>query len=296
MEPWVFFAVLAAGAQTVRFAVQKLLAGGKLTPAAATWARFLWSWPFAALLALAYGSATGAAWPELTPAFFVWGMLGGVFQILATICTVSLFSMRAFAVGITFKKTEVMLTALVGFVILGDAISPLGATAIALGFVGVLLLSDPPEGGSLFNKAAGIGILSGVLFALSAVTYRGATLALNTGDPVLTGGVTLAVVALWQTVALGVWLWWKEPDQIGATLRAWRQTSIVSVFSLVGSWSWFAAFSLMNAAFVFAVGQIELIFSLLVGALWFKEKLAAREVLGMGILTASIVAVAFLFG
>ena len=52
----------------------------------------------------------------------------------------------------------------------------------------------------------------------------------------------------------------------------------------------------MNAAFVFAVGQIELIFSLLVGALWFKEKLAAREVLGMGILTASIVAVAFLFG
>ncbi|MCV6591748.1 MAG: DMT family transporter [Silicimonas sp.] len=296
MELWVFFAIQAAAAQTLRFAVQKVLAGGKLSPAAATWARFLWSWPFAALLAYAYGRSIGASFPTLTPAFFAWGMLGGIFQILATICTVYLFSLRAFAVGITFKKTEVMLTALVGFLLLGDAIPLWGLAAIALGFIGVLLLSDPPDGGSLFNRAAGIGILSGVLFALSAVTYRGATLALDTGDPALTGGVTLAVVALWQTVALGAWLAWKEPDQIGATLKAWRQTSVVSVFSLIGSWSWFAAFSLMNAAYVFAVGQIELIFSLLIGALWFKEKLRPREMLGMGVLTASIIAVAFLVG
>ena len=296
MEFWVFFAILAASAQTVRFAVQKVLAGGALGPAAATWARFLWSWPLAAILAFLYGHASDAPWPEFSPAFFVYGMLGGAFQILATICTVSLFSMRAFAVGITFKKTEVMLTALVGFVILGDAISLAGFAAVALGFLGVLLLSDPPEGGSLFNRAAGIGVLSGVLFALSAVTYRGATLALNTGDPVLTGGVTLVVVALWQTVALGIWLWWKEPGQITATLTAWRQTSIVSVFSLIGSWSWFAAFSLMNAAYVFAVGQVELIFSLLIGALWFRERLSLRELAGMVILTGSIIAVAFLVG
>lgn len=296
MEPWVFIAVLAAAAQTVRFSVQKVLAGGGLSAAAATWARFLWSWPFAAVLAWIYGVATGASWPDFSPGFFAYGILGGTFQILATICTVSLFSMRAFAVGITFKKTEVMLTALVGFVILGDAVSTAGLAAIALGFVGVLLLSDPPEGGSVFNRAAGIGVLSGALFALSAVTYRGATLALDTGDPVLTGGVTLAVVALWQTVALGLWLWWREPGQIAATLAAWRQTMVVSVFSLVGSWSWFAAFSLMNAAYVFAVGQVELIFSLLVGALWFRESLKAREILGMAVLTGSIVAVALLVG
>ena len=294
MEPWVLFSVLAAAAQTMRFAVQKVLVGAALSPAAATWARFLWSWPLAVALAFAYGAATGAEFPELTPTFLIFAILGGAFQILATVCTVSLFSMRAFAVGITFKKTEVMLTALAGFVILGDMISGPGAAAIAFGFVGVLLLSDPPEGGSIFNKAAGIGILSGILFALSAVTYRGATLALASGDPVLTGGVTLAVVVLWQTLALGVWLWLKEPGQIVATLAAWRQTSIVSVFSLVGSWSWFAAFSLMNAAYVFAVGQIELIFSILIGALWFRETLRPRELLGISVLATSILAIAFL--
>ncbi len=294
MELWVIFSVTAAAAQTLRFAVQKILAGGALSPAAATWARFLWSWPLALGLAMAYGRATEAEWPTLTGAFLAYGLAGGIFQILATICTVSLFRQRAFAVGITFKKTEVMLTALAGFVILGDAIPAWGAAAIALGFVGVLLLSDPPGGGSLFNKAAGIGLLSGVLFALSAVTYRGAALALDTGDPILTGGATLAVVAAWQTLILAVWLAIREPGQITATFRAWRPTMVVSLFSLVGSWSWFAAFSLMNAAYVFAVGQVELIFSLLIGWLWFGEKLTARELLGMGVLGASIIAVALL--
>jgi len=294
VELWVIFSITAAAAQTLRFAMQKVLAAATLSAAAATWARFLWSWPLALGLAFAYAQVTDAARPGFSTVFFAYGLAGGVFQILATICTVSLFRQRAFAVGITFKKTEVMLTAVVGYVLLGDAIPAWGAAAIALGFVGVLLLSEPPSGGSIFNRAAGIGLLSGVLFALSAVTYRGAALALDTGDPILTGGVTLAVVAAWQTAILGVWLWAREPGQISATLKAWRPTLGISLFSLVGSWSWFAAFSLMNAAYVFAVGQVELIFSLLVGWLVFGEKLTLRETVGLAVLTASIVAVAFL--
>ena len=293
MELWVIFAIAAAAAQTVRFALQKVLAGATLSPAAATWARFLYSAPLVAVLAFLYARATGQSLPAPQPGFWTYALSGGIFQILATICTVSLFKHRAFAVGITFKKTEVMLTALIGLVVLGDTISMTGAAAIALGFCGVLLLSDPPNGGSIFNRAAGIGLLSGLFFALSAVTYRGATLALDTGDPVLTGGATLALVTAWQTLALGLWLWWREPGQIAATLHAWRTSALVGVFSLLGSWSWFAAFSLMNAAYVFAVGQIELIFSLLMGAFWFRETLKKRELLGMAVLTASILAIAF---
>ena len=294
METWVLFAIVAAAAQTVRFAVQKVLAGGKLSAAGATWARFLFSAPLVAALAFAYARATGQALPVPTPAFWAYALAGGITQILATICTVSLFRLRAFAVGITFKKTEVMLTALAGLVILGDMVSFWGGLAIGLGFLGVLLLSDPPGGGSILNRASAIGLLSGVFFALSAVLYRGATLEVQTGDPILTGGATLAVVTLWQTVALGIWLWLREPGQIGATLRAWRQSALVGLFSLIGSWGWFAAFSLANAAYVFAVGQIELIFSLLIGWLWFRERVTLREIAGMGMLTVSILAVSIL--
>ena len=294
METWVLFAIVAAAAQTVRFAVQKVLAGGKLSAAGATWARFLFSAPLVAVLAVAYARGTGQALPVPTPAFWAYALAGGITQILATICTVSLFRLRAFAVGITFKKTEVMLTALAGLVILGDMVSFWGGLAIGVGFLGVLLLSDPPGGGSILNRASAIGLLSGVFFALSAVLYRGATLEVQTGDPVLTGGTTLAVVTLWQTVALGLWLWLREPGQMGATLKAWRQSALVGLFSLIGSWGWFAAFSLANAAYVFAVGQIELIFSLLIGWLWFRERVTIREIVGMGVLTVSILAVSFL--
>ena len=130
--------------------------------------------------------------------------------------------------------------------------------------------------------------------SLSAVGYRGAVLAIESDDTFLVAGLTLAFVTTAQTLGLGLWLALREPGQITATLKGWRQTSLVGLFSLVGSWCWFAAFSLQNAAYVFAVGQIELIFSLIIGVLIFKEKTSPRELLGMVVLTASIIAVAIL--
>ncbi len=291
MDLWVFLAIAAAAAQSVRFALQKVLAGATLSPAAATWSRFLRSAPLVVLFVALYLSLTGQGLPTLNAAFWAYGTAGGLFQILATICTVALFKRRAFAVGITFKKTEVMLTALAGLVILGDTISAWGAMAIALGFAGVLLLSDPPEGGSVFNRGAALGLLSGVFFALSAVTYRGATLSVSDADLVGTAGITLAAVSTIQMVTLAVWLYVREAGQITETLRSWRTSSLVGIFSMLGSFSWFAAFSLQNAAYVFAVGQIELIFSLIIGRLAFGETPSPREAWGMVLLTASIIAV-----
>lgn len=294
MELWVLLAISAAAAQSVRFALQKVLAGATLSPAAATWSRFLWSAPLAVAGITFYLAATGQPAPDLGSAFWAYGALGGSFQILATICTVALFKRRAFAVGITFKKTEVMLTALAGLIILGDMISSWGAMAIALGFAAVLILSDPPEGGGIFNKGAALGLMSGVFFALSAVTYRGATLSVENADLVATAGITLAAVTCLQTVILAVWLYLREPGQITETLRSWRTSSLVGLFSMLGSFCWFAAFSLQNAAYVFAVGQIELIFSLVIGRLAFGETPSPREAVGMVLLTCSIIAVVLL--
>ena len=294
MELWVILSVAAAAAQTLRFGLQKALATGGLSATAATWSRFLWSAPVITVAVAFHLVSTGQNLPQLSGAFWLYALSGGVFQILATVCTVALFQQRAFSVGITFKKTEVMLTALVGFVILGDAIPWAGAVAIAAGFAGVLLLSKPPEGGGIFNRGAALGLISGVFFALSAVTYRGATLELQSADLFTTAGLTLSVVTIWQTLALGLWLLLREPGQISETIRLWRTSSLIGVFSLIGSACWFAAFALQNAAYVFAVGQVELIFSLILGRLVFGERPARRELVGMTVLTGSIVAVALI--
>lgn len=294
MDAWIPITIAAAAAQTVRFMAQKHLKTTALSTGGATFARFLYSAPLVAVLIALYANSSGQAWPSLGGRFWAYAMAGGLAQILATMCVVALFAHRNFAVGITFKKTEVMLTALVGFLVLGDAVSALGGAAIALGFVGVLWLSDTPGAAGawrqrIMNRAAGLGLLSGVFFAISAVGYRGAVLALEGGDTILRAGLTLAVVTAAQAIALGLWLAIREAGQITAVLRAWRVAGLVGLFSMLGSFGWFTAFSLQNAAYVFALGQVELIFSIFASVLFFGERIARREFVGMAVLTGSIV-------
>jgi len=219
--------------------------------------------------------------------------LGGTTQILATVCVVMLFKERNFAVGITFKKTEVIQTVLVGLVLLGDRVSLGGLAAIALGLVGLLLLSGGKEArgfrlSDLRNRAAGLGIASGILFAFSAVSYRGASLTLATDDPLLRAGVTLMAVVAMQTLIMVVWLSLVERGEIGAVWRARRVAIWIGLTSMGGSLCWFIAFTLQNAAYVKALGQVELILSVIASTLFFREKITAREAAGMAILVVSI--------
>ena len=68
-----------------------------------------------------------------------------------------------------------------------------------------------------------------------------------------------------------------------------RRTGVfVGLTSLCGSFCWFFAFTLQAAAYVKAVGQVELVLSLLASVLFFGEKISARELVGMAILSGSI--------
>ena len=195
--------------------------------------------------------------------------------------------------GITFKKTEVIQTALAGFLILGEGVSMAAVFAIVIGLLGVLVLSDMPavSGGVLrrmLNRATGLGLLSGAFFAVSAVCYRGASLEVGSADPLLRAGVALSFVVLFQVALLGLYLRLRERGEIMRTLAAWRVAGWVGMTSMAGSLSWFTAFTLMNAAYVNALGQVELIFALLASTLFFKEKITAREVFGIALISLSV--------
>lgn len=290
---WILVTLAAAAFQTVRFMLQKVLASTTLSPAGATFSRFIYSLPFIALLLGAYVLATGGAVPPLGARFWGFGLLGGTAQILATVCVVALFKERNFAVGITFKKTEVIQTVLVGVLLLGEVVSLWGFGAIALGLLGLLLLSGGKDTrgfriGDLRNRAAGLGIASGVLFAFSAVSYRGASLTVVSGDPLLRAGVTLMAVVTMQTLIMAAWLAWRERGEITRVWAARRVALWIGLTSMGGSLCWFIAFTLQNAAYVKALGQVELILSVLASTLFFRERITVREAMGMGILVASI--------
>ena len=293
MALWIPITLAAAAFQTLRFMVQRQLALGTLSASGATFARFCYSAPLVVVLVAGYLSLSGQNLPAMPLAFWLYGAAGGLAQILATICVVMLFKARNFAVGITFKKTEVIQTVLVGLVVLGDGVSVWGLFAICLGLVGLVLLSKPPGSqgfawSHLWNKAAGLGLASGILFAISAVTYRGASLTLVSDDPVLRAGVTLAAVTMMQMASMGLWLHWRAPGQLRAVWQARRVAVWVGLMSMCGSFCWFLAFTLQNAAYVKALGQVELILSGLASALVFRETVLLREWVGMAVLLASV--------
>ncbi len=294
MEPWILITIGAASAQTLRFMLQKRLKGMALSTAGATFARFIYSSPLVAVIATLYATTTGQGAPDIPSSFWPYAIAGGASQILATMCVVALFSHRNFAVGITFKKTEVLISDFFGFLILGDQFTFWTIMAMMIGLAGVLLLSDPPDGVGpwrkrIFNKATALGLGAGVLFGISGNGYRGASLSLGDGDVFYRAIVTLAIVTAFQTLAMALWLVWRERGEVMRVLAAWRVAGLVGITSMIGSICWFTAFTMQNAAYVNAVGQIELLFSLMIGAFVFGERVTAREWQGLLLLTLSIV-------
>ncbi|WP_027243448.1 DMT family transporter [Leisingera daeponensis] len=293
MFAWIPVSIAAASFQTVRFMLQKVLSSVTLSPGGATFARFLYSAPFILAGLALYLAASDQTLPPLTPAFWIYAAIGGTAQILATVCVVALFKQRNFAVGITFKKTEVIQTAIVGLAVLGDPVSLGGWVAILIGLAAVLVLSRAPDAAGawwrhLTNRAAQLGLGSGVLFAFSAVSYRGASLQLGDLEPAFRAAVTLAAVVSLQTLFMGAWLGLRDRGEIARVWAARKVAVWVGLTSMGGSFCWFWAFTLQNAAYVKAVGQVELLLSLLASVLFFKEKVTGRELAGMGLLIVSI--------
>jgi drug/metabolite transporter (DMT)-like permease len=85
------------------------------------------------------------------------------------------------------------------------------------------------------------------------------------------------------------WLRLREPGQISAVWAARRVALWIGLTSMGGSLCWFIAFTLQNAAYVKALGQVELILSVAATTLVFRETISAREWAGMAVLALSIV-------
>lgn len=268
---------------------------GRLSTSGATFSRFAYAAPLAILYAC--GLAIFGGFEVPTPnAFFLASMLiGGVGQILATALLVYLFSFRNFAVGTTFSKTETIQTAMFGLVILGDTLSAVALIAIMISLVGVFAISTARTAGGLSGLIAGltdktalIGIASGAFFGISAVSYRAASLALGGEGFLMQAGFTLACVTLFQTILMAIYMRIKEPGQITEVLRSWRVSALVGLSGMLASACWFTAMTIQNAAYVRALGQIELVFTFASSYFIFGERSNRMELAGIALVTFGI--------
>ncbi|MEX2327352.1 MAG: EamA family transporter, partial [Pseudomonadales bacterium] len=168
IESWVLWTLLAALMQSVRTAGQKYLSGN-ISPLAATMVRYLFGLPFAVFyLAFLIGDRNGIL-PPLNNTFLISGLMAGVLQIVATVLLIKLFTLRKFAVGSTYVRTEVILTAIIGYFFFTEAVSVPGWIAIMLCVAGVMTINIPRTGAvsSFWDLSAIYGLGAGLSFALT---------------------------------------------------------------------------------------------------------------------------------
>jgi drug/metabolite transporter (DMT)-like permease len=292
MPLWVIISLFAAAVQTVRFLLQRRLKGLGLSTGGATFSRFVFAAPLAwGVVAVLFAAGHEVRMP--TALFWVFAFFGGLGQIVGTYCTVALFSLRNFAVGIAFTKTETVQVALFSAILLGEAVSLPGWLAILVGVAGVVLLSWPK--GTPWrvairpNPSMGLGVMAGAAFALAAIGYRGAAQSLGEAEFFTRAAFTLACVTTLQsaTMVVGLLIW--QQGEVARVLRLWRATFWVGVTGMLGSLGWFTAFTLQNAAYVRTLGQVELVFSLIIGWIALGERVTGREMAGIVLLACSLI-------
>lgn len=294
---WIPITLWAAFAQTLRNAAQRHLTA-ELGTLGATLVRFLYGAPFAALWLAAVHGAGSDALPAPNAGFAGWLALGAIAQIAATALMLRAMAERNFALGIAYSKTEIIQVAVFAFAFLGDRVSAGTALAIALSTCGVLLLSPADRAHPLRAMITGwttrpalLGLASGAGFALSAVGFRGAALALHDSAFTMAAAFTLICALLVQTCLLGGWLLSREAIVVARVLRAWRPSAFAGFMGAAASAGWFTAMTIEPVAHVRTLGLVELVFAYAVSRRFFRERLRGLELAGMGLLALGLVVV-----
>ncbi|MSO66748.1 MAG: EamA/RhaT family transporter [Pseudolabrys sp.] len=283
---WAVFTLIAAAAQTARNAMQRELTAS-LGTVGATHVRFLFGFPFALIFLAGVVIATGQDLPQTPLAFWPWVVAGALGQIAATALMLSAMGERSFVVAYAYIKTEPVQVALFGLIFLGDHITPLSAAAILIATAGVIVMSLKPGSASAGTmRSTLIGLGGGTMFALSAISYRGAILALQHPDFVLAATFTLAIGLVVQAALLSLYLALRDPQVLRAIMHAWKPSLFAGFMGAFASQFWFLAFAITTAANVRTLALVEVLFAQGVTRFIFKQPTTKRE--GVGIVLVVI--------
>lgn len=278
---WLMFTVMAAFMQAWRNAFQKQLSS-TVDVYGVTLARFLFGFPFAFIyLLVLYQQKPIVNTVHFTNAFWGYIAVAAFSQILATVLMVQLFKQKNYAIGVGLAKSEAILAALIGVVFLHEYLSPLGWFGVLLGSVAVFLLSKGQQKSQLSLSTLSIGIGSGLCFAITSLLVREATLELSSLPFLHRAAWVLFWVIGLQCMGMLLYLCIFSPNTLKAIWQRIGLTFKVSVCSFLASLGWFSAMSMQTVALVKTLGQVEILFSLLISAYFFKEKLGRSDHIGL---------------
>jgi drug/metabolite transporter (DMT)-like permease len=282
---WLPFTLLAALFQAWRTAVQQKVRA-ELSVNASGLVRYLYGLPVGVALLLAYLGAKASQLPAIGNGFWVYALAAGFAQIIGTNLLLMAFGYRNFVVGTAFAKTEAIQGAIMAMVLLGEMLSPITWVGITIGVAGVMVVASAGQRfrfADLAQPAALCGLGAGFGFTMTSIFVKSATLDIATADKILAALTVLVAVQAGQAVMQGGYVWWRERGEVIKVFRTWRTSCQVGVLAALGSACWFTGFATAPVALVRAVGQIEVIPTLLFGRFYLKEPFKRSEALGIAL-------------
>jgi drug/metabolite transporter (DMT)-like permease len=285
---WAVFTIIAAASQTARNAMQRELTA-TLGTAGATHVRFLFGFPFALVFLALVWHFSDASLPNPPPVFWLWVVWGAGAQIAATALMLMAMGERSFVVAIAYIKTEPVQVALFGLLFLGDQLTLPVALAVLIATAGVVVMSLRPGTGAPSDmRPMLLGIFGGTMFALSAIGYRGAILALEHPNFVMAATFTLAVGLILQAASLSAFLAWRDIDVLRAIFRAWKPSLLAGFMGAFASQFWFLAFAIATAASVRTLALVEVLMAQAVSKFIFKQPTTPREAVGIVMIVVGV--------
>ncbi|MCT8973589.1 DMT family transporter [Microbaculum marinisediminis] len=291
---WAVFTVTAAGAQTMRNAMQKELTA-TLGTVGATHVRFLFGLPFAVVFLIAVVAVTGEAPPLPGASALAWTAVGAGMQFGATALMLAAMDLRSFVVAIAYTKTEPVLVLLFSVVFLSELPTGTVVLAVVIATAGVLLMSWPTGTANRdgIARASALGVGSGAMFALSAVAYRGGIQASTADSFIIAASSTLVVALALQTATVTALLLLRRPQTLRSILRMWRPSMTAGFLGALASQFWFLAFAIQHAAPVRTLGLIEILFAQIVSRRLFRQQTSRIEAVGIGLLVLGVIMILY---
>lgn len=268
---WLVLALAAALFQVLRNTAMKRL-GHALDEYINVWGRFTFLLPFALATCLLTG------WPTFKAGFLAWCLAFGVCQTLSTLALSKALKLAEISLVTALWKVSLLILLGMAWVTIGETPNALGVAGVLLSAAGVYLLNvtrariSPwaPLVVLVTDRGQRYTLLAACFYAPSVITIKQAILASNTAAGTL--GAYTAASLIMTPLALTT-----SSRHFRAVPRHWKEFVALGLFAALTTMSQGKAYTLTLSSYVEAVKQIEILFAMAVGVMWFGEAQRVRE-------------------
>lgn len=267
---WILLSLASGLFQVLRNTAMKRL-GHALDEYINVWGRFTFVVPFALLGCLL------RPWPTLKSGFFLWCVAFGVSQTLATLALSKALKLSALSLVTPLWKVSLLVLVALGYTV-GEHPTALGISGVLCSTVGVYLLNVSQARISVWeplrvlvtDRGQRYTLLAAFLYAPAVLTFKQVVL---TSDPATATFAAYSAASLVMTPLVLT----TSARHLTAIPRYWATFTAVGLFATLTSLSHGIAYTLALASYVEAVKQVDILFAMAAGLLFFGESERVRD-------------------